>query len=59
MDGGCEILIGGSADDARSRQKPKVHHKPVRGVRRRKLRNSNRKPREPAIDEIPGRAKAE
>jgi hypothetical protein len=58
MDGGCGILIGGSADDARSRLKSEVHHKPVRGIARRKPRDSNRKPKEPALDEIPGRTTA-
>jgi len=41
------------------RLKSKVHHKPVRGIGWRKLRDSNRKPREPACDEIPGRTTVE
>jgi len=59
MDGGCGILIGGSADDARSLLKSEVHRKPARGIHRRKPRGSSRKPREPAIDEIPGRTTVE
>jgi len=41
------------------RLKSKVHHKPVRGIQRRKPRGSNRKPKEPACDEIPGRTTVE
>jgi len=41
------------------RLKSKVHHKPVRGIGWRKLRDSNRKPKQPACDEIPGRTTVE